>query len=67
MTMFCFSFPAIASGAYEKVCMLFNIAAMQTQIASCQNFESEEGLKTAVKFFQVFLALIPMLNVHNQE
>ncbi|XP_025081539.1 programmed cell death 6-interacting protein-like isoform X2 [Pomacea canaliculata] len=43
---------AIASGAYEKVCMLFNIAALQSQIASVQNFENDEGLKLAVKYFQ---------------
>ncbi|KAK7092226.1 programmed cell death 6-interacting protein-like isoform X2 [Littorina saxatilis] len=43
---------AIASAAYEKVCMLFNIAALQSQIGSIQNFESDEGLKTAVKLFQ---------------
>nr|KAG5695062.1 hypothetical protein BaRGS_032555 [Batillaria attramentaria] len=43
---------AIASAAYEKVCMLFNIAALQSQIASIQNFESDEGLKAAVKYFQ---------------
>ncbi|XP_076437173.1 programmed cell death 6-interacting protein-like isoform X2 [Babylonia areolata] len=43
---------AIASAAYEKVCMLFNIAALQSQIASIQNFENDEGLKSAVKYFQ---------------
>lgn len=44
---------AIASAAYERVCMLFNIAALQSQIGSIQNFDSDEGLKAAVKYFQV--------------
>ncbi|CAL1536222.1 unnamed protein product [Lymnaea stagnalis] len=43
---------AIASGAYEKVCLLFNIAALQSQIAAAQNHEHSDGLKLTVKLFQ---------------
>ncbi|CAG5134687.1 unnamed protein product, partial [Candidula unifasciata] len=43
---------AIASAAYEKVCVLFNIAALQSQIAAVQNHENNEGLKLTVKLFQ---------------
>lgn len=33
--------------------MLFNIGALQSQIAKAQNFDSDEGLKAAAKHFQV--------------
>ena len=42
----------IASFAFERICLLFNIAALQSQIAAVQNFESDDGLKTAAKMLQ---------------
>lgn len=46
-------FAALASGAYEKICLLFNIGALESQIASAQNLNSEDGIKLAAKMFQV--------------
>ncbi|XP_052245099.1 LOW QUALITY PROTEIN: programmed cell death 6-interacting protein-like [Dreissena polymorpha] len=43
---------SLASGAYEKICLLYNIAALMTQIAEVHNHESDEGLKTSAKYFQ---------------
>lgn len=45
-------FSALSSLAFEKVCVLFNIASMQSYIAAIQCFDSDEGLKMAVKLFQ---------------
>jgi len=48
---------AIASAAYEKACVLFSIAAKQTQVANGQDLRTDDGLKTAAKLFQVCLDL----------
>lgn len=42
----------VASLSYEKICVLFNIAALQSAVAAAQSFENDEGLKLAAKLFQ---------------
>ncbi|XP_059478622.1 programmed cell death 6-interacting protein [Neocloeon triangulifer] len=42
----------IASLAYEKVCVLFNIAALQSCVAANQTMETDEGRKLAAKLLQ---------------
>jgi len=42
----------IANGDFEKLCVLFNIASLMSQIASDANLKTDEGLKAAAKYFQ---------------
>lgn len=44
---------SLSSGGYEKACVLFNIAALQSQIASVQTLESDTEVKLCAKLFQV--------------
>ncbi|XP_062922475.1 programmed cell death 6-interacting protein isoform X4 [Mobula hypostoma] len=44
---------ALASLGYEKSCVLFNIGALASQIASEQNLENDEGLRSAAKYYQL--------------
>lgn len=49
----CVCVAALASLGYEKTCVLFNCAALASQIAAEQNIDNDEGLKTAAKYYQV--------------
>lgn len=51
--VFVSSAAALASLGYEKTCVLFNAAALASQIASEQNLDNDEGLKAAAKYYQV--------------
>lgn len=42
----------MASLAYEKECVLFNIAALQSAVAASQSTDTDDGLKLATKLFQ---------------
>ncbi|KAM9838594.1 programmed cell death 6-interacting protein [Aulostomus maculatus] len=43
----------LASLGYEKTCVLFNAAALASQIASEQNLDNDEGLRAAAKYYQL--------------
>ena len=45
----------MVDGDFEKLCLLFNIAALMSQVGNEANLETDDGLKTAAKYFQVML------------
>ena len=45
-------FTAQASLAFEKICVMFNIGSMLSQIGANQNVEFDDGLKIATRYFQ---------------
>lgn len=44
---------ALPSLGYEKTCVLFNIGALASQIASEQNLDNDEALKAASRLYQL--------------
>ena len=51
----------IPSFSYDKICVLFNIAAFNANMAAEQNFESEDGLQKAMKKLQVSAGIFEYL------
>ena len=45
----------LSNGKLEQLCVLYNISALMGQIAATCNFSTDDGLKTAMKYFQVRL------------
>lgn len=62
----------ISSLAYERMCILFNMAAMQSTVASQEPLDTEESLKHAAKLFQqaagifAYLKANIMMAVHQE-
>ncbi|XP_037831534.1 programmed cell death 6-interacting protein isoform X2 [Kryptolebias marmoratus] len=44
---------SLASLGYEKTCVLFNCAALASQIAAEQNIDNDECLKAAARYYQL--------------
>lgn len=44
---------ALSSLAYERVCVLFNIGALQSALAAQQPLDTEDSLKLAARLLQV--------------
>jgi len=43
----------LSSNLYERLCVLFNVAAVCSDIAGVQQVDEEDGLKTAAKYYQL--------------
>lgn len=52
---------AMTSLAYERVCVLFNMAALQTQIAANQDLQTDDGLKLGAQMFQAAAGIFTQL------
>lgn len=51
------------SGGFERACVLFNIAALQSQIGEAQNRQADESLQKAAKYFKVSQFSLPHLSI----
>ncbi|XP_065667183.1 programmed cell death 6-interacting protein [Hydra vulgaris] len=52
---------SLSCGDYERFCVLFNMAALLSQLASIQNLSTDDGLKTAAKYYQQSAGLFSYL------
>ncbi|XP_050073837.1 programmed cell death 6-interacting protein [Anopheles maculipalpis] len=51
----------LTSIGYERTCVLFNLAALQSAVASNQSVDNDEGLKQAAKLFQQSASIFTFL------
>ena len=47
------TFTGVVNSLFERSAILFNYGAICSQIAASQNLDTDDGLKTAAKYFQV--------------
>ena len=55
---------AHASLAFERISVLFNTAAMMSQVASVQEVDTDDGLKIAQKYFQLSSGMFQHIKDH---
>lgn len=51
---------ALPSGEFERLCLLYNIAALKGQMAGDLNFNTDDGLKSAAMLFVVNCHINPL-------
>ncbi|BHF64408.1 Rhophilin, Rho GTPase binding protein [Sparganum proliferum] len=52
------------AAGFERCCMIFNLAAVHSQIAASQNTRDDEGLRTAAKSFQAAAGMFEYVKVN---
>nr|XP_039266807.1 programmed cell death 6-interacting protein-like isoform X2 [Styela clava] len=55
---------ALPSGEYERLCVIFNIAALKGQIASDSNLSTDDGLKSAALHFAESAGMFQYIKEH---
>nr|CDS31738.1 programmed cell death 6 interacting protein [Hymenolepis microstoma] len=51
------------NASFDRCCMLFNLAAIHSQIAKGQNLDDDSGLKTAARSFQLSAGLFDYVKI----
>lgn len=59
-----FVFVEIATGAYERICVLYSLGALYSACASTQNLTDDKGLQTAVKYFRQAAGIFNFLRIN---
>ncbi|VDN12314.1 unnamed protein product [Dibothriocephalus latus] len=52
------------TAGFERCCMIFNLAAVHSQIAAGQNIHDDDGLRTAAKSFQAAAGMFEYVKVN---